>query len=51
MNKCKEECIWGTWYASNKVYCPFPFCVKEVKHDAKETKEALQPSRLSRANR
>ena len=48
MDKCKD-CIWGTRYASNKVYCMFPFCIKEdekVIKDAKETKETLRPSRL-----
>jgi len=53
MNKCKD-CVWGTWYTSNKVYYPFPFCIKENKKvikDAKKTKEALQPPRLSGTNR
>lgn len=49
MNKCKD-CIWGTWYASNKVYCMFPFCIKEDKKkvikDAKETTKALRSSRM-----
>lgn len=48
MNKCKD-CIWGTRYASNKVYCMFPFCIKEDKKvikDAKETTKALRSSRM-----
>ena len=49
MNKCKE-CIWERGMHLTRCIA-VPFCVKEVKHDAKETKEALQPSRLSRANR
>ena len=49
MNKCRK-CVWGTWLTPNMVYCMFPSCFKEVKEDAKETKEALQAPRLSRAN-
>ena len=48
MNKCKD-CIWGTWYASNKVYCTFLFCIKEdekVIKDAKKTIKTLRPSRM-----
>ena len=52
MNKCKK-CVWGTWLSPNMVYCMFPSCFKdkEVKEDAKETKEALKVSRMPRANR
>lgn len=48
--KCKK-CVWGTWLSPKKVYCLFPSCVKEVKKDAKKTKEALQVPRLQRTNR
>lgn len=52
--KCKR-CVWGTRLTPKKVYCLFPSCVKDknkkVIDNANKTKEAVPPTRLSRANR